>query len=138
VVALAFASSLKTYLTHLSGTSATQCSQQSISSMMAWCAHDPLNHRNHAGALEQVHLPRIFLKDLCEGEALYRPLAVVVCRRLDGDMCGVAFALFDAEEARISSIRRAQAQEDVEERTRGSLWKIHCGCVYVCLGPERR
>jgi hypothetical protein len=101
--------------------------------MMAWCAHYALNHWNHAGALEQVHLPRIFLKHLCECKPLYSALAVVVCRWFDRDMCRMAFAFFDAEEARIPGVRRAQAQEDVEERTRGSQGRLHVDVVFVLV-----
>lgn len=86
--------------------------------MVAWCTHDALNHWNHTSALEQVHLSRIFLKDLCKRKALNGSLALVVGRGLYGDVRWVAsLALLYTEESCISRVGRSQAQEDIEQRT---------------------
>lgn len=80
--------------------------------MVAWCAHDALNHLDNAGALEQMHLLRILLKDLCEGKPLNGSLALVICicRRLYRDMGWVALVAFlDGEEAGACSVGGAQA-----------------------------
>jgi hypothetical protein len=86
--------------------------------VVAWCAQDSLDHWYYSRAREQIHLPRIFLKHPCKSKTLDGPLAIVMRRRLDGDMRRVApFAIFDTEETRISMIGRAQAQKDVKKRT---------------------
>jgi hypothetical protein len=100
---------------YLAGSSATQRCKQSISPVVAGCAHDSLNHGNHTGGLEQIHLPRIFLKDLCKGESFNSTLAFVLGGRLYGDMGGMAaLASFDAQEARTSRVGWAQTQKDIE------------------------
>lgn len=104
--------------------------------MVAWCAHDALNHLDDARALEQMHLLRIFLEDLGEGKTLHGSLALVVCvcRRLYRDMCWMAFVVFlNGEEAGICSVGGAQAQKDIEERTRGARRGVHGEGIYVCV-----
>ena len=104
--------------------------------MVAWCAHDALNHLYDARALEQMHLLRIFLKDLREGKTLHGSLSFIirVCRRLYRDMRWVALIAFlDGEEAGICSVGGAQAQKDIEERTRGARRGVHGEGMYVCV-----
>ena len=116
---------------YLARSSAAQGCQQSISPVVAWCAHDALNHGNHTSALEQIHLSRIFLKDLCKGESFNSALALVLGRWLYGDVRGMAaLALFDVEEARTPRVGWAQTQKDIEQRTRGSRRRLH---VWLCL-----
>lgn len=104
----------------------TQSRKQTVPTVVAWRAQYALDHGDDAGALEQVLLPRILLEDACEGEALYSTLAVVVRRRLNGDVRGMAaLAFLDAEEARMAGVGRSQAQEDVEEGTRGARRRLH-------------
>ena len=117
---------LRSRVAYLSRASATQRCKKSISAVVAWCAHDSLDHRNHTSALEQVHLPRIFLEDLREGEPFNSTLAFILRRRLYRYMCWMmVLALFNAEEARTSRVGGAQAQKDIEQRTRGSWWRLH-------------
>jgi len=86
--------------------------------VVAWCAHDSLNHGNHTSALEQIHLPRILLEDLRESKPFNSAFAFVLGWRLYRYMSWMmVLALFDAEKARTSRVGRAQAQKDIEQRT---------------------
>ena len=101
--------------------------------MVAWRTQHSLNHGQDTCALEQIHLARIFLEDLCESESFYGSLAVVVRGRLDGDVRRMtSLALFDSKETSMARGGRAQTQEDVEERARGPRWRFHghCACQY--------
>jgi hypothetical protein len=72
---------------------------------MSWGAEHALNHGNHADALEQLHLSRIFLKHLRERKSLNGSLALVICGRLDSYVRGVAsFAVLDGKKASIASL----------------------------------
>lgn len=85
--------------------------------MVTRCTQHTLNHGDNARSPEKVHLPRIFLEDLCEGKSLNSPLAIVMRRRLDGNMCWMAaLAGFYTEKAGMSGVGGTQAQKDVEER----------------------
>jgi hypothetical protein len=100
--------------------------------MMAWSTQYTLNHWDNARRLEQLRLLRIFLKNPCEGEPFYRTLAVVVGWRLDGDVGGViALAIFYCQEAGSHYMRWAQAQENIEERTRGPCRRFHGHYAYL-------
>ena len=94
--------------------------------MVSFRAHHAFDHRHHAYALEQLHLMRLFLKDLCECKALNGSFALVVGGRLDRNVCWmVAPAIFDGEEASIAMLGRAQAQEYIEQGTRRSRRRVH-------------
>ena len=94
--------------------------------MVSFRTNHAFDHRHHAYALEQFHLMRLFLEDLCECKALNGSFALVVGGRLDRNVCWmVASALFDGEEASTAMLGRTQAQEYIEQRTRRSRWRVH-------------
>jgi hypothetical protein len=101
---------------------------------VTWFAHNALNHLDDAGTLEQMHLLRVFLEDACESETLHGSLAFVigVCGWLYRDVRRVvSLAFLNSEEAGICGVRGAQAQKDIEERTRGARWSVHVDRMYV-------
>jgi hypothetical protein len=117
---------------YLAGPCDTQRRQQSISSMITWCAQDSLDHRDDTRAVKQLFLLRILLENPCKCKPLYGAFPVIACWRLDRDMSWMCpRAIFDSEKARVCRMRRAQAQKNVEECARRSSWRFHGHFAFV-------
>ena len=105
-------------MSYLPTPSNAQRSNQPILALSPLLSQYTLHQRQHACTLEQLSLSRIFLKDTRKGKFLDGPFAVVVGRRLDGDVRGVVVGIaFDGEEAVVVDGRGgAEAEVDVEQR----------------------
>lgn len=92
---------------------------------------DALDQRRHARAVEDVELARVLLEDAREGELFDG--AAPVRGRVKRDVRRRGVVVVDAQEAVLACVRvrRAEAEEDLEE-VRGWFWRrLHGDVVGV-------
>lgn len=100
-------------VSHLSRARHAQRRQKTVAAFPSFGTKHALDERKHAGAVEDVDLGGIVLKDARESEAFDGSLAAVVLRRLDRNVVGeVLLRVFDVEKA-VSSGRGGGAETQV-------------------------